>query len=73
MHPVVKSKTDSPPVRPRKEPVRPRKDLRRQLLIYLKPEIIKDLKHAAIGEGKHAYVLAEEAILEFLKGQKRRK
>lgn len=52
---------------------RARSDGRRQLLIYLLPEVIKDLKRAALDDGRPAYELAEEAILEALKRRKRKK
>lgn len=46
---------------------RVRDDGRRQLLLYLDPEVIKELKRAALDEDKPAYVLAELAIREWLK------
>jgi hypothetical protein len=51
---------------------RVRDDGRRQLLIYMDPELIKELKHAALEEDKPAYVVAEIAIREWLKRRKRR-
>jgi hypothetical protein len=39
----------------------------------LKQDIIKDLKRAALDEGRPAYEIAEEAIVEFLKVKKRKK
>jgi hypothetical protein len=48
-------------------------DRRRQLLIYMTPEAIKDLKRAALDEGRPAYVLGEGAIVDFLKRRKRKK
>jgi hypothetical protein len=65
-HQVVKLKTETPTPRSRD-------DGRRQLLIYLKQDIIKDLKRAALDEGRPAYEIAEEAIVEFLKVKKRKK
>lgn len=49
-------------------PSRKRPDGRRQLLIYLDPKIIRDLKHAALTDEdeRPAYELAEEAIKEWL-------
>lgn len=52
---------------------RARSDGRRQLLIYLKPELIKDLKRAALDEERAAYELAEDAIDEYLKVGRRKK
>lgn len=52
---------------------RARSDGRRQLLIYLLPDVIKELKRAALDQGRPAYVLAEEAILEALRSRKRKK
>jgi hypothetical protein len=37
------------------------------------PEAIKDLKRAALDEGRPAYVLGEGAIVDFLKRRKRKK
>jgi hypothetical protein len=53
--------------------VRVRGDGRRQVLIYLLPEIIKELKRAALDEDEPIYLLAEEAILDWLKKRKRNK
>jgi hypothetical protein len=52
---------------------RKRVDNRRQLLIYLKQDVIKNLKRAALDEGRPAYELAEEAIREFLRKPKSEK
>jgi hypothetical protein len=52
---------------------RKRVDKRRQLLIYLKQDVIKNLKRAALDEGRPAYELAEEAIREFLRKPKSEK
>jgi len=52
---------------------RVRGDGRRQILIYLAPELIKELKRAALDEDRPAYLLAEEAIMDWLKRRKRKK
>jgi hypothetical protein len=52
---------------------RKRGDGRRQLLIYMLPDVVKDLKRAALDEDRPAYELAEEAILDWLKRRKRNK
>jgi hypothetical protein len=52
---------------------RTRNDGRRQVLIYLLPDVAKDLKRAALDLDRPAYELAEEAILEWLKKRKRNK
>jgi hypothetical protein len=52
---------------------RTRRDGRRQLLLYLAPEVVKDLKRAALDDDRPAYLLVEEAILEMLKKRKRTK
>jgi hypothetical protein len=52
---------------------RARSDGRRQLLIYLLPDVIKELKRAALDQGRPAYVLAEEAIIDALGKRKRKK
>jgi hypothetical protein len=54
-------------------PARMRDDGRRQLLIYLAPDLIKELKRAALDEDRPAYLLAEEAIADWLKRRKRNK
>lgn len=51
---------------------RTRPDGRSQLLIYMDPEIIEKLKHAALEEKTKAYVLAETAISEWLKRRKQK-
>jgi hypothetical protein len=50
-----------------------RPDGRRQLLIYMKPDIIKALKRAALDDDVNAYELAEEAIEAYLKTRKSKK
>ncbi|MHC2462433.1 hypothetical protein [Bradyrhizobium embrapense] len=49
-------------------PSRKRSDGRRQLLVYLDPKVIRDLKLAALNDedGRPAYELAEEAIKQWL-------
>jgi hypothetical protein len=46
---------------------RDRKDGRRQVLLYMKPEVAKALKKAALDEERNAYEIAEEAVVEYLK------
>jgi hypothetical protein len=38
----------------------------RATLLYLKPETVKRLKHAAITEGRPAYEVTEDAIQAYL-------
>lgn len=45
---------------------RNRPDGRRALLVYLRPNVIKRLKVAALDEGRPAYELTEEAVSEWL-------
>ena len=52
---------------------RKRADGRRQLLVYLLPEVIVSLKRAALDRERPAYELAEEAIREWLARDKRTK
>ena len=47
-------------------PSRKREDGRKQLLVYLPPELIKDLKKAALDADKNAYAIVEEAIRDWL-------
>ena len=41
--------------------IRVRKDGRHQLLVYLDPELIKDLKRFALDEDIHVYEIVEQA------------
>jgi hypothetical protein len=50
---------------------RKRPDKRSQLLIYMKPDLVRRLKLAALAKGRPAYELAEEAITEWLKRHQR--
>jgi hypothetical protein len=54
-----------------------RVDGRKQMLVYLRPELIKRLKIVALDENRYAYELAEDAVLEWLaarsKDHKRRR
>jgi hypothetical protein len=52
---------------------RKRADGRRQLLIYLLPDVVISLKRAALDQQRPAYELAEEAIRDWLLRGKRRK
>ena len=45
---------------------RKRADKRSQLLVYLRPALIRQLKLAALAMGRPAYELAETAIAEWL-------
>lgn len=53
-----------------KEPTPERPDGRRQLTTYMDPEILKELKMAAIQIDKKAYEVVEEAVAEWLKRRK---
>jgi hypothetical protein len=50
---------------------RKRPDKRSQLLIYMNPDLVRQLKLAALAKGRPAYELAEEAIEEWLKSHQR--
>ncbi|ABD07244.1 hypothetical protein RPB_2540 [Rhodopseudomonas palustris HaA2] len=52
---------------------RDRKDGRRQVLMYMKPEIVKGLKKAALDEERNAYEIAEDAIVAYLKRPRQQK
>jgi hypothetical protein len=54
----MKANTDRKP--------RLRPDGRRSLLVYLHPEVIRDLKKAALDEERTAYEITEEAITTWL-------
>jgi hypothetical protein len=53
--------------------VRVRGDGRRQFLSYMLPDLIRELKRAALDEDRPAYALLEEALIEWLKRRKRNK
>jgi hypothetical protein len=44
---------------------------RRALLVYLRPDVIRRLKVAALDEGRPAYELTEEAVSEWLAARQR--
>ena len=46
--------------------VRSRADGRKSLLVYLRPDIIKELKKTALDEDRTAYEITEEAISTWL-------
>jgi hypothetical protein len=60
--------------KPREEvsSARKRADGRRQILMYMKPDVIRELKRAALTEERPAFEIAEEAVLEWLKKNKRK-
>ena len=43
-----------------------RKDGRRPLLVYLPPDMIRDLKKAAVDGDRHVYEIAEDAFAAWL-------
>jgi hypothetical protein len=51
-------------------PARARADGRKSLLVYLHPDIIKELKKAALDEERTAYEITEEAISAWLASYK---
>jgi len=53
-----------------KTPARTRADGRRPLLVYLHPEVIKQLKKVALDEDTTAYELTEQAVREWLATRK---
>ena len=50
---------------------RNRPDGRRALLVYLRPDVIKRLKVAALEDDRPAYELAEEALSAWLVGRRK--
>ena len=50
---------------------RSRPDGRKALLVYLRPDVIKQLKIAALDEDRPAYALAEEALSAWLAARRR--
>lgn len=53
-----------------KTAARTRADGRRPLLVYFQPDVIKQLKKAALDEDRTAYEIAEEAVREWLATRK---
>jgi len=53
-----------------KKPSRTRADGRKSLLVYLNPEVIKELKKAALDEDRPAYEITEEAVSAWLAARK---
>ena len=51
-------------------PTRTRADGRKSLLVYLHPDVIKELKKAALDEDRTAYEITEEAVSEWLAARK---
>ena len=51
-------------------PARARADGRKSLLVYLSPDVIKELKKAALDEDRTAYEITEEAISAWLASRK---
>lgn len=47
-------------------PLRQREDGRRQLLVYLDPHVIKEIKKAAVDQDRPVYEIAEEALSTWL-------
>jgi hypothetical protein len=62
---------------PAKSLGRVRADGRRSLLVYLRKEVIKKLKMAALDDDRPAYEITEEAVTEWLaareQGRRRKK
>ena len=52
--------------KPRVTASRRREDGRKQLLVYLPPDLIKDLKKAGLDDDRNAYEIVEEAAREWL-------
>jgi hypothetical protein len=55
-----------------KNPTRIRPDGRKSLLVYLHPDLIKELKKTALDEDRPAYEITEEAISVWLATRKAR-
>lgn len=53
-----------------KSAARTRTDGRKSLFVYLRPDVIKALKKAALDEDRTAYEITEEAISEWLTTRK---
>ena len=53
------------------KPIRVRKDGRRQLLVYLDPELIKSLKRVALDDEVNVYEIVEEASRNWLESRRK--
>ena len=53
-----------------RSPTRTRADGRKSLLVYLNPDVIKELKKAALDEDRTAYEITEEAVSAWLATRK---
>lgn len=56
--------TRKKPAEPKNTPAR--SDGRKSLLVYLNPDLIKDLKRAALDDDRTAYEIVEEAAKDWL-------
>jgi hypothetical protein len=52
---------------------RTRTDGRKSLLVYLQPDVIKQLKKAALDQETTAYEITEEALREWLASHRKRR
>jgi hypothetical protein len=57
----------------KRDPSSERPDGRRPLLVYILPDVVKDLKKAALDVDKNAYEIVEEAVSEWLARRKSKK
>jgi hypothetical protein len=64
-YPTIPVQMSSPKAVP-KPPSRQRADGRRQLLVYLAPEVIKDVKKVAVDDDTTASSITEEALRDWL-------
>jgi hypothetical protein len=62
---IAKTKSPQPPSRQRQ-------DGRRQLLVYLSPQLIKDVKKMAVDDDTTASNIAEQALTEWLERRTKR-
>lgn len=50
-----------------------REDGRKQFLTYMRADLIKEIKKAALDEERNAYELVEDAVEEYLKRGRKKK
>lgn len=55
---------------PKADAATPRPDGRRSFYVYLRPDLIRDLKKAALDEDRPAYELVEDAVTELLRARR---
>ena len=61
------------PSKKKTPPPKPRPDGRTAILLYMKPDLILELKEEAMLDGRTAFSMVESAVAEFLARRRRKK